>query len=114
MFSDPNYFKAINFEEAGEVLPIFCEGIPYYVLNILAIANDDAIDLENSKQNLVEGHYMGIDALAFVEDKVKDYLIFRTEFDVCVGLYCTDRFKDEVENGGYKGIRFTRDLVSML
>jgi len=98
----------------GEFLPVICEGNNYYLFNILQIANDRLIDQANSEKNMMtmDGMtmQMGIKKLKFKEDKLKNTLIFKTDFDEYVGIFCNNSFKKLIEGAELKGIEFKEDL----
>ena len=51
-----------------------------------------------------------LESLAFHEDKVKELVVFRSEFDGYMGLFCQESFKLKVEALGLQGIIFSEDL----
>ncbi len=96
----------------GEFLPAECEQIPYYVFNALNVVNDEAVNQSTSKQDIELGVFMGVKSLAFHEIQLKESLVFKTNFDKKVSLFCTDVFKKLVENNKLQGLTFCQDLVA--
>jgi len=101
----------------GEFLPVVCEGYDYYLFNILQIADDNLIDQTNSEKNMMTMDgitmQMGIKKLKFKEHKLKDTLVFKTNYDEYVGIFCNNKFKQLVEDANLKGIVFKLDLASI-
>ena len=85
-------------ENYGEVLPIQINGKKMYYFNTLNISDD--IDPFNTKKEVVDGIDMGIQKIAFLEDKIKDLGVFRSNYDGSSYLYCTDTFKNLIEDSG--------------
>ncbi|MCX2780930.1 imm11 family protein [Microbulbifer thermotolerans] len=100
-------------EPYGELLPATCEGIPYWVLHVTQKTGMDTVDLENSKRTVEEGGFIDVHNLKFLEDRLKDILIFKTEFSGYKNIYCTERFKALIESSNLKGLRFSMDLASI-
>ena len=94
----------------GEFLPVQCNNDNYYIFNILNIMN--VVDMNDSEQDIDQGIYMGINKLSFKEDLLADTLIFKTKFDNLTGVYCTDTFRDLIDELGLTGLLFTDDLTS--
>lgn len=94
----------------GEFLPVFCEGIPYYIYNVLKLIDESAIDTENSERKMEGGIQTGLKKLKFKEDQLKYVDIFKTEYDTFLNVFCSDEFKQQVESAGLKGLNFTEDL----
>ena len=97
----------------GELLPVKCEGVPYWVLHITKLTKMDAVDEDNSERVIEESSYIDMKRLVFKEDKVKDLLLFKTEFDDYKNIYCSEQFKGLVEDAGLEGLVFSTDLASI-
>jgi hypothetical protein len=95
----------------GELLPISCEGIAYWLLHTTQKTGMDFVNLELSKRIVEDGGYTDMISLAFKEEKLKDLLIFQTEFSDYRNLYCTEKFKTLVETAGLTGLVFSTDLA---
>lgn len=88
-----------------------CEGIEYRLFNALSVIDDELIDLDKINKTMVDGIFMGVETLFFHEDKVpEDTLLFRTRFDNHTAVYCTEKFKHEVEAADLKGLYFEAEL----
>lgn len=97
----------------GELLPVKCEGIPYWVLHITQFTKIDAVDEDKSERVIEESGYIDMKQLTFKADKVKDLLLFKTEFDGYKNIYCSEKFKERVEAAGLQGLVFSTDLASL-
>lgn len=97
----------------GELLPAFCEGIPYWILHVTKKITMDTVDLNKSERIVEEGGFINVKALAFKESEVKDLLIFKTEFSEYRNIYCTEKFKTLIETAGLKGLLFSTDLAGI-
>ncbi len=95
----------------GELLPAFCEGITYWVLHVTKKTGLDFVDLNLSQRIVEEGGFIDMQSLVFKEEKLKDLLIFQTEFSGYRNIYCTEKFKALVETLGLKGLLFSTDLA---
>jgi hypothetical protein len=91
----------------GELLPITVSGDQFYLFNCFEIGIHDEI---NSKYLKSEGEIIGIDLISFNETDVKNKLVFKTKFDNCGTIYCTDKFKDLVASLNLNGLKFSNDL----
>ncbi len=80
-------------------------------MNITHKLNNDVIDTDKSEQNLSGGIYIGLNALAFNEEKLDKELIFRCKYDQGVGQFATEAFKTLIEENQHMGIVFSEDLV---
>lgn len=91
----------------GEFLPVTYEGGQGYLFNILSVAEMyDGVDIKQSTRD----QYGNIQSIVFNENKIKNLVIFRTEFDAHLSIYCSQTFKDEVEKAGLQGLAFSADL----
>jgi hypothetical protein len=91
----------------GEFLPITVSGTPFYLFNCFEFGVHDEI---NSKYQKSEGEIIGIDHISFNEEDIKNKLVFKTKFDNCGTLYCTDQFKDLVTSLDLNGLKFSSNL----
>jgi hypothetical protein len=92
---------------SGEFLPITVSGDQFYLFNCFEIGVHDEI---NSKRRNFEGETFGIDRISFNEKDVENKLLFKTKFDNCGTIYCTDKFKDLITSLNLKGLVFSSDL----
>ncbi len=95
----------------GEFLPTNCEGIPYYIYNSLSIIDDSAVDASKSEQDIDLGVFMGVKSLGFHDDKASEHILFKTNFDKKVSLFCNDRFKNLIMENSLHGLSFETELV---
>ena len=91
----------------GEFLPITASGDQFYLFNCFETGVLDDI---NSKYRKLDGEIIGIERISFYEADVKDKLVFKTKFDNCGTLYCTDKFKDLIATLNLKGLVFSSQL----
>ena len=97
----------------GEFLPVLSEGIPYYLFHTLSVIDDAVVDTDNSKKIIENDIYMGLSKLNFHNNKINDTsLIFRTHYDDCIDVYCTEQLKQQVSEADLKGLTFETDLAS--
>ncbi|MGR5271335.1 hypothetical protein ACPV4S_05855 [Vibrio alginolyticus] len=94
----------------GEFLPITCSGEPYYAFNCLVCGQEDETLTE---KRYLDGYEDGLESLAFVEDSVKDKLLFRSKMQGGSTLFCTQKFKDLLSNHHLLGLRFDEDLLAI-
>jgi hypothetical protein len=91
----------------GEFLPITVAGDQFYLFNCFELGIHDEI---NSKHRKIDGEIIGVDRISFNEADVKNKLLFKTKFDNCGTIYCTDKFKDLITSLNLKGLVFSSDL----
>jgi hypothetical protein len=94
-------------ENDGEFLPVNYDNGQDYFFNPLSIAeNVDGLDVNRSIKN----EWGDIENTAFHEDRVKNFMIFRCNFDNHRNAYCQEELKAAIEHAGLKGVFFTPDL----
>lgn len=104
---------ASHMEGYGEFLPVSCEGKSYYIFNVLKLVDESAIDLVNSEREIEGGIQVGLNKLKFKESLLKDTLLFKTEFDTYLNIFCDEKFKKLVDDADLQGIIFKPDLASV-
>lgn len=98
----------------GELLPVNCEGITYWLLHTTKKLGLEYVDLNKSQREIIEEcEYIDAQSLVFKEEKLADQLIFLTEFNGYKNIYCTEKFKSLVEKAGLKGLIFSTDLAGI-
>lgn len=91
----------------GEFLPVTYEQGEAYVFTPLHVAESiDGIDTKLSRKN----EWGDLINLAFHEEKVKDWALFRCEYDVFMSLQCNQAVKEIIEEKKLTGIFFTNEL----
>ncbi len=92
----------------GEFLPtVDDKGEAGYIFTPLRVAESiDALDTGLSRKN----EWGDLENLAFHENLVKDWSVFRTEFDCYMSLQCQENIKEAIEKSGLTGVFFTTDL----
>lgn len=91
----------------GEFLPVIYEGGQGWLFNPLSLAEDvEGLDEQKSVRN----EWGDIESLAFHEERVERYHLFRSLFDSGFNVFCGDGFRQAVEESGLKGIVFSVDL----
>lgn len=91
----------------GEFLPVNCEGSDAYIFTPLRVAETvGGLDLQLSKKN----EWSDLENLAFHEDKIEGWSLFRCEYDLFMSLHCRQEIKDAIEQAGLKGVFFIAEL----
>lgn len=95
-------------KQDGEFLPIVFEGGTGYIFNPLKVAEEfGAVDESLTSKN----EFGEIQSLVVLEEKVPANTgLFKTEADNYIGLFCTDQFKEKVEESELVGVYFHPDL----
>ena len=91
----------------GEFLEVTYEKGDGYIFNPLSIA--ETVDGLNEALSLKD-ELGELKSMAFHEDQVKVYMIFKTAFDSYLSLTCQEAVKETIENAGLEGVYFTKDL----
>lgn len=104
-------YDALRFalDSQGEFLPIKSnESANYgYIFNPLKTAEELNAINESAVTHTTWGE---VEGFGFSEEKLVHTPLFRTELDSYRGVYCTDKFKNLVEQEGLKGLLFDLDL----
>lgn len=91
----------------GEFLPVRYEQGSAFLFNPLSLAESvNGLDKDLSIRN----EWGDIENLAFHEERVKDFVIFRSAFDNYRSAFCSDILKNAIESARLKGVFFTPDL----
>lgn len=95
----------------GEFLPVTYEQEgDAYVYTPLRVAEDvKALDTTLSKKN----EWGDVEHLAFHEDKVNNWALFRTEYNRYGHIYCHEVIKTIIEQAGLTGLYFSNDLANI-
>jgi len=104
---DANTLLLPLLSNCGESLPITHDQGAGFIFNTLCTAEslnavNPQLTTHDEHGNLV--HY------GFNEDRLSDHALFKTELDNYTRLYCTEVFKQAVENANLKGIVFNISL----
>ncbi|WKT60941.1 hypothetical protein Q2E61_01690 [Microbulbifer thermotolerans] len=99
-------------QSCGELLPIRCENIDYYVWHITHIVDDKCIDNTRSQRLLEESGHIELQALAFKPCAESDLPLFHTHYDGARALFCNDTFKQWVDGRGLQGLVFDTQLAN--
>ncbi len=101
-------------QEICEFLPVNCEGNTYHIANILCIAEDrHALDIEHSRYHEIDGYKMDLECIAFREERLNGVPLFKSEYDACNRIFCTEKFRDLIDTHQLKGILFRTDLAGL-
>ncbi|RYE55480.1 MAG: hypothetical protein EOP48_10140 [Sphingobacteriales bacterium] len=98
----------------GELLPVYCEGVPYWVFHVTKKTGMNAINIQLSNREVEDGGYIDVQSLHFNEALVNNLLLFKTEFNGYRNIYCTEKFKTLVDAAGLKGLLFSTDLAGLI
>ena len=94
--------------KAGEFLPFDCIGEPYYLLVPHHII---PVDEDKSEHYLIQGVTQGTEKVVFRNEDVGLHVLFKTDFDNGINLYCSEKFKKSVEKHNLSGIHFDTNLA---
>lgn len=93
---------------AGEFLPFDCDGQAYFLLVPHHII---PVDADNSKLNLVDGRRRGTAKVVFRNEDVGSHVLFKTDYDNGLNLFCSDKLKKSVEKHQLNGVYFDTELA---
>lgn len=96
-------------ETDGEFLPVEYEDGNGYIFNPLSLAeNVKGLDTKKSVKNGLRD----VEAMAFFDVRVSQFMIFKTEFDNYVSMICQTEVKDAIEQGKLGGVIFSKNLAA--
>jgi len=91
----------------GEFLPVRYEKGQGYIFNPLSLA--EAVGGFNPQLTVLD-ELRDIERISFHEACIKDYAVFRSEFDLHRSLFCNESVKNAIEAAGLGGVYFTTEL----
>ncbi|GAA6169244.1 hypothetical protein NBRC116591_30550 [Sessilibacter corallicola] len=109
LFLNPKAYRLLEpiIREDGEFLPLKYEHGEAYLFNPLRVAEKaGALNQQLSTKN----EWGDLENLSFHEDKVKDWSLFRCEYDVYMSLNCREDIKQVIETNELNGVFFTENL----
>lgn len=93
-------------ENDGEFLPVTYEnGSGYFYIPLRVAEVDPATTHRDQWEEIV--------SLGFDEEHVKDWSLFRTEYNACMSLYCQEKIKKAIEEDQLTGLYITNDLANI-
>lgn len=108
LFLSEKAFNALHelIKNDGEFVPAIYEFGTAYVFTPLRVAEADMrITLKNEWDEIVN--------LGFDEEQVKNWSLFRTEYNAYMRLYCSDSVKNAIEEASLSGLFITTDLANI-
>lgn len=99
--------------QAGEFLPVSCEGVQYWIWHISSFADDSTVDDQASAREVEPSGHIELSSLSFKAGAEFPSPVFHTAYDGGKGLYCTQAFKDSIEAIGLTGLVFDTDLANI-
>lgn len=98
-------------DKDGEFLSVEYENGKGFIFNPLSLA--EAVDGLDKKLS-VKNEWGEVENIAFHNDKVKAFNIFKSYFDAHYNVFCQESVKEAVEQADLKGVIFTPDLGNNL
>lgn len=94
-------------ENDGEFLPVIYEHGSAYIFIPLKVAESaDALDEKLSRKN----DWGDMENIAFHEELVASWSVFRSEFNAYMSVYCNEAVKEAIESNGLSGLYISPDL----
>lgn len=109
LFLTPRAYKALHpmICHDGEFIPIIYENGEAYFFTPMRVAEDaNALDTALSKKN----QWGDLENLAFDEQKILEWRVFRAKFNHYQTLQCNNEIKNTIEKAGLTGVYITPDL----
>ncbi len=109
LFLNPEAYEVLKplIENDGEFLPVIYEQGDGFIFVPLRVADDvGGLDTNLSTKD----EWGQVNNLAFHEDRVKDWSVFRTKFNSYHTLQCQQSVKDAIERAGLRGLYITPNL----
>ncbi|WP_149981633.1 hypothetical protein [Pseudoalteromonas rhizosphaerae] len=95
--------------EFGEFINLKTDGDKLYLFNPLTFAQED---LSLTEKAYLDGYEDELKSLAFDKEDVRNKLIFKSKLQSGLSLYCTDDFKELVNDNNLSGLVFNTDLLT--
>lgn len=95
----------------GELLPVTSDEGTFYIFNCRTSVDADPTQSEHIIES---GQVIGVKRLGFNSKDVGDTVIFKTSFNNCTDLFCSNAFKQAVEAHGLTGVKFSENLLPTL
>lgn len=95
-------------KEFGEFLPIASDGVTYHIFNCRTLVDTDE---QHSRKTMFDGLPIGVEKFVFADNHTNDQIVFKSEYNSCVDLFCGDALKNAVEKHQLNGVAFSKDLV---
>jgi len=106
----PRAYEALNscLSESGDFLPVNYQSEQWYLYTSLTFGKEDR---QKCVEKISYGSPDGLEVLAFIDDDVKDKVIFKSRLEGTSNLYCTERFKAMCEQNQLNGLVFSSNLT---
>lgn len=91
----------------GELLPISCNGIPYYIFNCLELAS---LNKNLSKQTPLEHGLIEFQEIVFNENDIAGKLLFKSQDEGCTSIFCGEAFAKLLDQTNLKGLKLSENL----
>lgn len=92
----------------GEVLPVQAEGNNMMLFNLLTFGQEQK---EMCITKYEDGFEAGLELLTFEQGDVQNKLLFKSKLEGAQKVYCTDEFRNIIQNNKLKGLVFDEDLL---
>lgn len=108
LFLNKKAYKVLEplIKEDGDFIAAKTSDGDGYIFTPLRVADVD-------KKVTVKNEWDEIVSLGFEEEQVKDWMLFRTEYNGYMRLYCGDTIKNAIENANLTGCYITSDLANI-
>ncbi|HHF0556929.1 TPA: hypothetical protein ACPHT1_000996 [Vibrio antiquarius] len=106
----PRAYEILNtyLSEGGEFLPVNYQGEKWYLYTSLTFGKEDR---QKCIEKISYGSPDGLEVLVFIDDDVKDKVIFKSRLEGAGNLYCTEKFKVICEQNQLNGLVFSSNLT---
>lgn len=94
----------------GEFLPVVCGDEIYHIYNCLT-----EVDVNESESHrIMNGEdIVEVKKIAFDKASINTKLVFKTKFNLCLDIFCTEQLKYAVEKSGLTGVIFSENLTQI-
>lgn len=112
LFLNERAFEVLKplIENDGEFLPVTYEQGDAYIFIPLQTA--ESVNGLNDKLSL-KNDWGDMENIAFHEERVGNWAVFRSEFNAYMSIYCNEAIKDAIEANKLTGLFITPDLANI-
>ena len=99
LFLSPKAYRFLfdMLQPFGEFLPVHMNNEVFFIFNCLTLAQEDSQKTTDTE-------------ISFSKHEIENKIVFKNKTQFCIDTFCTDIFKNSVEEFELKGLKFSQKL----